>query len=103
MQRDIDPDQTSWLGTQVRRLAESLEKASIAEYLELYRNPYRLWSISFVSGIVRGFGMAVGFTLVSALFLLILAKLAALQLPLIGEYIAVIARIVQAELRVRPH
>lgn len=79
----------------------SLEKASLAEFIELYRHPRRLLFINFLAGVTRGFGIAVGFTAVGAVFLFILGRLAALNLPIIGQFIADIARIVQVQLQLR--
>lgn len=86
----------------IEELNESLEKASIAEYVELYRRPKRLLYLNFLAGIVRGFGIAIGFTVVGALFLYGLGKIAALNLPVVGEFIAEMTRIVQNELARRP-
>jgi hypothetical protein len=83
-------------------LIQALEKASIAEYIELFKKPRRMLYLSFLSGIARGFGLAIGFTLVGAIFLYALGTLASLNLPIVGEFIAEIARIVQNELAVRP-
>jgi len=82
----------------VAHLAAALEKASVAEFIELYRRPRRLLFLNFLSGLSRGFGIAVGFTVVGALFLYVLGQLAALNLPIIGEFVADIIRIVQGEL-----
>ncbi len=84
------------------KLTHSLEKASIAEFIELYQNPRRMLYLSFLSGIVRGFGLAIGFTIVGALFLYIMGKIASLNLPIVGEFIAELTRIVQNELAIRP-
>lgn len=86
----------------IEELNESLEKASIAEYIELYRKPRRLLYLNFLAGIVRGFGIAIGFTVVGAFFLYGLGRIAALNLPVVGEFIAEITRIVQNELARRP-
>lgn len=86
----------------IEELTQSLEKASIAEFIELYKKPRRMLYLSFLSGIVRGFGLAIGFTMVGALFLYALGTLASLNLPIVGEFIAEITRIVQNELAVRP-
>lgn len=80
----------------------SLEKASIAEFIELYRKPKRLLYLNFLAGIARGFGLAIGFTVVGAFFLYGLGKIASLNLPIVGEFVAEIARIVQNELAGRP-
>lgn len=94
--------------TESNRLVKKLEEATdafgktgIAEYIELYRHPRRMLWMNFLAGLTRGFGMAVGFTVIGAVFLLLLARLAALNLPIIGEFVANVARIVQNELRLR--
>lgn len=86
----------------MEKLTHSLEKASIAEYIELYQKPRRMLYLSFLSGIARGFGLAIGFTIVGALFLYFMGKIASLNIPIVGEFIAEITRIVQNELAVRP-
>ena len=48
----------------------------------------------------RGFGMAVGFTLLGAMLIYILQKIMILRLPLIGEFIAEIVNIVQQRLSI---
>jgi len=83
----------------LRQLNESLEKASIAEYVELFRHPRRLLYLNFLAGISRGSGIAVGFTAAGAVFLYLLGRLATLNLPVIGHFVAEIARIVELELR----
>ncbi|MFO7151634.1 MAG: DUF5665 domain-containing protein [Bacillota bacterium] len=86
------------LRSKIDELSVSIEKLNLAEYLELYRNPSRLLYINFLAGIARGFGMAVGFTLLGALAIYILQRAVLLNLPLIGDFIAEIVRIVQEEL-----
>jgi len=85
-----------------RRLADytrHIENLNIAEYVELVRNPRRMFILNFISGIGRGFGIAVGFTLLGALVVLALQRLVMLNLPGIGGFIAEIVRIVQGNLR----
>ena len=59
-----------------------------------FQNPKRLLYLN-LAGISRGFGIAVGFTAVGAVFLYLLGKAASLNLPVIGHFIAEIARIVE--------
>ena len=82
----------------LEELARALEKASVAEFIQLYRRPGRLLVLNFLAGLSRGFGIAVGFTVVGALFLYLLGRLATLNVPLIGSFVAEIVRIVQSEL-----
>lgn len=74
---------------------DSMEKSNVAEYVEFLKNPKRLMFMNFLGGITRGFGIAVGATLAGAVFLSILARIARLNLPLIGNYVADIMEIVR--------
>ncbi|MBE3576988.1 MAG: hypothetical protein IMX00_04785 [Limnochordales bacterium] len=91
-----------FLLTQMERLADALERSSLAELVELYRRPRRMLLLSLASGMMRGVGTAIGFTAVAALVIYFLGRLASLNLPVIGEFIADITRIVERELQLRP-
>jgi cytochrome bd-type quinol oxidase subunit 1 len=80
----------------IEELSLHMEKMKLAEYVHLLENLPRLLWINFITGIARGIGMAVGFTILGALLLYILGKL--VNLPLIGSFIAEIVRIVQFQL-----
>lgn len=86
------------LNQKIDDLSIHIEKLNLAEYLEVLRNPKKLLYLNFLGGIARGFGMAIGFTLLGALALYILQRLVVLRLPIIGDFIADIVRIVQKEL-----
>ncbi|ACL69685.1 hypothetical protein Hore_09290 [Halothermothrix orenii H 168] len=79
-------------------ISDRLQKLNIAEYIELVRSPRRMLLINFIAGLARGLGVAIGATFLGAIFLVILFRLARLNLPLIGEYIARIVKIVQTYL-----
>ncbi|MEN6324692.1 MAG: DUF5665 domain-containing protein [Syntrophomonas sp.] len=79
----------------------SMEKLGIAEYVEMLRNPRRLFFINFWAGLARGFGMAVGFTILGAIIIYILQKLIILNIPLIGDFIADLVNIVQIQLKLK--
>jgi len=89
------------LSLKIDELSVKIEKLNLSEYLELFRNPRRLLYLNFLAGVARGFGMAVGFTLLGALALYILQRVVILNLPLIGDFIAELVRIVQDELSVK--
>lgn len=84
----------------LQQTVEAVEKAGIAEWVELFRRPGRLLYLNFLAGVSRGLGVAVGFSLMGAVLILLLGRLARLNLPIIGEFIADVARIVQLELKV---
>lgn len=93
-----------------RRLAKSLfkklyeiegklERANLAEFMQLLQRPARLIYLNFLGGLARGFGIAIGLTIVASLFLVLLTKLAELNLPVIGRFIADLVRVVNSQLR----
>lgn len=82
----------------VDRLAYSMEKSGIEDYLEYRRSPRKMLKANFLSGLARGFGMAIGFTLLGALVIYLLQKVALQSLPIIGDFIADIVHIVQNKL-----
>lgn len=97
-----DEQRPPWATALMLKMEETIEgmnKAGLAEWVELFRRPRRLLFLNFLSGIARGFGIAVGFTVIGALFLVLLGYLARLNIPIIGEFIADIVRIVRLELR----
>lgn len=83
---------------QLNKMSEMMEKMKIADYVELMQSPYRLLWLNFVGGLARGFGMAVGFTLLGAIVIYILQRAVFLNLPIIGNIIAHIIKIVQENL-----
>lgn len=85
------------LTSQVQRLANQLEKMRIGEYMDLMQKPRRLLFLNFIAGLARGFGIAVGATVVFALMVELLRRLIVLNIPGIGYFIAEIVRIVEAQ------
>lgn len=80
------------------QIALALEKAKLGEYVDMMSKPRRLLFTNFIAGLARGFGMAVGFTLLGALALYFLRIVVMLNLPFIGGFIAEIVKIVQDHL-----
>lgn len=90
----IEWEQQRELVEQVDELSRHLEKFNLAEYLNLLNRPGRYLMLNFLGGLSRGFGIALGFTLLGALVLWALQRLVMLNLPLIGDFIADLVRIV---------
>lgn len=82
----------------IDEIALSLEKTKITEYVDLINNRKRLLYVNFIQGLARGFGMAIGFTILGALILYFLQQLIKLNIPLIGDFITEIVKIVQENL-----
>lgn len=91
-------DKVSVLSEQIERLAIHMEKANFADYVKMLHRPRRMMFYSLLGGIARGVGLGVGFSVIGATLVYLLQKLQLLGLPLIGDYIAELVRIVQSNL-----
>ncbi|MBA9085252.1 hypothetical protein FHR92_001716 [Fontibacillus solani] len=83
--------------------SRQLEQSKIVEYTELLNRPWRLIWTNLLAGTARGVGIAIGFTFFAATIIYILQLLGALNLPIIGDYIADIVRIVQRQLELNTY
>ncbi|WZL74773.1 DUF5665 domain-containing protein [Clostridiaceae bacterium 35-E11] len=77
----------------LEKVSQDLEKAKIAEYVDILNNPKRLIYINFIGGLARGLGTAVGLTVLAGILFYMLKK--TVNLPLIGQYIADLLDIVE--------
>ena len=91
-------DRESLLIRQIDRWLEAMERLQLAEYVRYVDDRRRMFWTHFWSGVVRGLGMAVGFTILSAVLVWILQDLARRNLPLIGDALAEIVRVVQRQM-----
>lgn len=87
------------LADKIDNLAVSMEKMRLAEYVQMLDNPRRLLYISFLQGMFRGFGAAIGFTILAGIVLYFMQKLILINIPVIGEFIADVIEIVQLQLK----
>ncbi|WP_333474130.1 DUF5665 domain-containing protein [Paenibacillus gyeongsangnamensis] len=85
----------------VNEIAANIERAQIADYIALMNQPIRLIWINLITGISRGVGIAIGFTFFASTIVYILKAIGALNLPIIGSYIADIVQHVQRQLEYR--
>ncbi|CAM4508473.1 hypothetical protein FHS16_002994 [Paenibacillus endophyticus] len=88
----------SSLDKRLQKIAADLEHTQIAEYVNLLNRPRTIIWKNLLAGTARGVGIAIGFTFFAATILYVLRILGALNLPIIGDYIADIVRIVQIQL-----
>jgi hypothetical protein len=88
---DVRREKLEWL-------ARYYEKMNLADYLLLVNHPARLLFVNFLSGLARGVGFGIGFTILAAFLVYLLQAIAVLNLPIIGTFIADLVRIVQAQL-----
>lgn len=83
---------------QVDRWLSAMERLRLADYVRYVDDRRRLIRTSFLSGVARGLGMAVGFTILGAMLVLALQDLARRNLPLISDFLAQIVGVVQNKL-----
>ena len=77
----------------LERLILIIERSRIRDYMMLTDSKRRLFLINFVAGLGKGFGQAIGFTLLAGIVFFILASW--VDLPIIGKYIANLINIVE--------
>lgn len=68
--------------------------------LAFIKRPGRIFWINFLAGIARGFGFAIGFTILAGIALWLLGR--AVDAPIIGQFIARIMKVVEQQ-RVMPY
>lgn len=93
-----DAEKASLVVRQIDRWIASMERLRLADYVRYVDDRKRLFWTSFFSGVARGVGMAVGFTILGAILVIVLQDLARHNLPLIGDMLAQIVSVVQKQL-----
>lgn len=98
--KNLDEIQSSLskLDKRLQTIATEMEHTQIADYVDLLNRPWTLIWKNLLAGTARGIGIAIGFTFFAATILYVLQILGALNLPIVGDYIADIVRIVQIQL-----
>ena len=94
----MNPFELDWLVRRLEHVAQRMEQMHLDRYLHYVHNWRRRLLMDFLGGIVRGVGFSVGFTVLGALLLYILRNIALANLPVIGEFLAELVRIVEQKL-----
>ena len=88
----------SLLYERAERITRQMEQLNLDAYLRYVRDWRKRLVGEFLNGVVRGVGFSVGFTLISAMILFFLRNAAIANLPVIGEFVADVIRIVERNL-----
>lgn len=92
-----DPDYDFSL-RRLERIVSRLELMRIDAYLRYVHQWKTRLCFEFLSGIARGLGFSVGFSILGALLLYLLRNVALANLPVIGRFLADLVRIVENNL-----
>ena len=83
------------LENKIDALINKLNERNMIKFIDIFLSPRKLFWRSFMSGIARGIGGAIGFSLLGALVIYLLRYIVMLNLPVIGAFIRDIWEIVQ--------
>lgn len=79
-------------------LVQRMEMLHLDAFLRYVHHWKRRLFFDFLSGIARGLGFSIGFSVLGALLLYILRNIALSNLPVIGRFLAELVRIVESNL-----
>jgi len=82
----------------LERLVHRMDMLRLDAYLRYANNWKKRVFFEFLSGIARGVGFSIGFSILGALLLYILRNVALANLPVIGKLLAELVRIVELNL-----
>lgn len=88
-----------YVSKQLDNISLMMEKFKLVDYVYFLEHPRKMFFANFLGGLARGFGAAIGFTLLGALAFYILKEVVQWNLPLIGKFISDIVDIVQNNLK----
>ena len=82
------------LERQLERIVSSMERMHFEEYLRYVDDRRRQFKVNFMAGLARGFGAAVGFSILGAMIIAILQRIVTANIPVIGGFLADVVRMV---------
>ncbi len=87
------------LNKKIDEMSLKMEKLKFVDYVYFLEHPRKMLWANFISGLARGFGIAIGFTILGAIAIYILNIIVKINLPYIGKFISDIVKIVQSSMR----
>lgn len=91
----IRKKKVSSLNNSIEKLSDALQKGNIEDLTYLLSSKKEIIIRNFLAGIFRGVGIGIGVTVITAILIMILNKIVALNIPLIGKYVTDIVEIVE--------
>lgn len=85
----------SVLNNAIEKLSDTLERGNIEDLTYILGSKKEIIKRNFLAGIFRGVGIGIGVTVITAILIMTLNKIVALNIPLIGKYVTDIVEIVE--------
>ena len=79
----------------INELNINMAKNNLIDFSEVLGDWKELLKRNLISGIFKGIGIEIGFTIITGIIVYILQKIVRLNIPIIGEYISDIIDIVE--------
>ena len=83
------------LNNSIDKLSATLEKGNLQELTYMLGSRKEIIVRNLLAGIFRGVGIGIGVTVITAILIMFLRRIVALNIPLIGKYITDIVEIVE--------
>ena len=83
------------LEEKIENLANTIEESNLKDFAYIVGNKKEIIFRNFMAGVSRGVGIGIGITIITAVLVIFLRHLVALNIPVIGEYISDIVEIVE--------
>ena len=83
------------LNKKIDKLIEILERKNFQELILVLGSKKEIVKRNFLAGIFRGIGIGIGVTIITAILVMLLNKIVTLNIPVIGEYVSEIVKIVE--------
>ena len=78
----------------LEKINKTLARNNVLELVELLGDKKKLFVRNLITGIFKGIGIGIGVTVITAILIILLQKIVALNIPVIGEFISDIVDIV---------
>ncbi len=83
------------LNEKLDQINELLTKSKLEEISSIMGNKKQILVRNFLAGISKGVGIGIGFTIITAILILVLQQVVKLNIPIIGQFVADIMDIVE--------
>lgn len=87
----------TYLEHSIDKLINILENRELHDLIYILGSKKEILRRNILAGIARGIGSGIGFTIITAVIIYFLQKIVRLNIPIIGEYINDIIKIVQGQ------